>query len=350
MRVIEWQEGSLRFLDQTRLPLEEIFVTTDDEYVVADAIRRLAIRGAPLIGVGAAYGFVLAFNKVTEASKLPAAIERASILLASTRPTAVNLFRALERMKAEAAASMFLPLHEFKLHLLEEALALHREDEAMCRAIGEHGAALLPNAAVVVTHCNTGRLATGGEGTALAVIAKAWELHTLKHVYMDETRPLMQGARLTAWELQRLGIPSTLMTDSTAAFLMQRGLVNAVVVGADRITLNGDVANKVGTYGLAVLAKHHGIPMIVAAPTSTLDFTLANGSEIPIEQRNEKEVTHIGETRIAPVGVEVYSPAFDITPGELISAIVTEQGVMRYPFRDLIERLRPGGTRTLQPA
>ncbi|MBI3110412.1 MAG: S-methyl-5-thioribose-1-phosphate isomerase [Ignavibacteriales bacterium] len=347
MRVIEWREGSLRFLDQTRLPLEEIFVTTDDEYVVADAIKRLAIRGAPLIGIGAAYGFVLALNKVTDASKVPAAIERASILLSSTRPTAVNLFRALERMKAEAAAFMSAPLLEFKLHLLEEALAIHREDEAMCRAIGEHGAALLPNAAVVVTHCNTGRLATGGEGTALAVIAKAWELRTLKHVYMDETRPLMQGARLTAWELKQLGIPSTLMTDSTAAFLMQRGLVNAVVVGADRITLNGDVANKVGTYGLAVLAKHHGIPMIVAAPTSTLDFTLVNGSEIPIEQRNGKEVTHIGETRIAPEGVEVYSPAFDITPGELISAIVTEQGVMQYPFRDPIKRLRPGRSRAL---
>ena len=341
MQVIEWREGTLLFLDQTRLPLEEVVIETDDEHVVADAIKRLALRGAPLIGIAAAYGFVLALNKVSDPSKIPAAIERTSVLLASTRPTAVNLFRALDRMKAAAEASLARPLHEFKIQILNEALALHREDESMCMAIGEYGAQLLPNAAVVVTHCNAGRLATGGKGTALAVIARAWELHKLKHVYMDETRPLMQGARLTAWELQRLGIPATLMTDSTAAFLMQRGLVNAVVVGADRITRNGDTANKVGTYGLAVLAKHHGIPLIVAAPTSTLDFELVNGSEIPIEQRSGREVTHIGGIRIAPEGVDVYSPAFDVTPGELISAIVTEKGVLRYPFRDAIERLRP---------
>lgn len=336
MVVIEWREGTLLFLDQTRLPHEEIIIQTDDELVVADAIKRLALRGAPLIGIAAAYGVVLALNKVTDPRKLPAAVERASVVFASTRPTGVNLFRALDRMKAKAFSSMNVPLNEFKARIEREAVAIHREDEVMCEAIGELGAALLPNAATVITHCNAGRLATGGKGSALAVIARAWELHKLKHVYMDETRPLMQGSRLTAWELKRLGIPATLMTDSTAGFLMQQGGVSAVVVGADRITRNGDVANKVGTYGLAVLAKHHGIPMIVAAPTSTLDFGSERGTEIPIEQRSGREVTHIGDVRIAPEEVEVYAPAFDVTPAGLISAIVTEKGVLRYPFRDAI--------------
>ncbi len=222
---------------------------------------------------------------------------------------------------------------ELRAALLMEAKAIHAEDEEMCRTIGTLGADLLPNASSVLTHCNTGRLATGGDGTAQGIIKTAWELHKLKHVYIDETRPLLQGARLTAWELQRLQIPCTLITDNTAAFLMQQGKVNAIVVGADRITLDGDVANKVGTYGLAVAASYHAIPFYVAAPTSTIDFEMSSGKQIPIEQRAGTEVTSIGGVQVAPAGVNVYSPAFDVTPHELISAIVTEAGVLRSPYR-----------------
>lgn len=342
MKAIEWKNGKVRFLDQRRLPLEEVYVETDDETVVAGAIRTLSIRGAPLIGIAAAYGFFLAFRHLSsyDARSLISLMEKTTNLFAATRPTAVNLFRALQRMRNTVIDSSGSPPEVIQAKLLLLAKKIHAEDEEMCRSIGRLGAELLPNAASVLTHCNTGSLATGGNGTAQSVITTAWELLKLKHVYIDETRPLLQGARLTAWELQKLQIPFTLITDNTAAFLMQRGEVNAVVVGADRITMNGDVANKVGTYGLAVLAKHHGVPFYVAAPTSTIDFEMVKGAEIPIEQRDPAEVTEILGHRIAPTGVHVYSPAFDVTPNELVTAIITEAGVLRYPYRMATEELK----------
>jgi methylthioribose-1-phosphate isomerase len=338
MRSIEWREGKVRFLDQTRLPSEECYVETDDEEVVAQAIRTLSLRGAPLIGIAAAYGFALAFRKTrpSSAASFNATLERVSNLFRSTRPTAVNLFWAIDRMRRVAVEVASNPTEILAERMLAEALRIHEEDAEQCRRIGIAGAELLPNAATVLTHCNTGSLATGGDGTALSVLNAAWQTHKLKHVYVDETRPLLQGARLTTWELQRLGIPFTLITDSTAAFLMQRGAVTTVIVGADRITANGDVANKVGTYGLAVQAHFHNVAFVVAAPTSTFDGTMQSGKEIPIEERSGTEVTEIGGIPIAPAGVEVYSPAFDITPNELVNAIVTEYGVLRAPFRESI--------------
>ncbi|HTY38150.1 MAG TPA: S-methyl-5-thioribose-1-phosphate isomerase [Bacteroidota bacterium] len=342
MRSIEWCNGKVRFLDQSLLPNTERYVETDDETVVAQAIKTLSMRGAPLIGIAAAYGFVLAYdhNPPGDAKTFHSFVERTTHLFVSTRPTAVNLFWAVERMRRIALPLAGQPVAAIHEALLAEAIAIHKEDEEKCRLIGEHGAALLPAAACVLTHCNTGSLATGGDGTAQNVLKTAWELHKLKHVYMDETRPLLQGARLTAWELQQLHIPSTLITDNTAAFLLQQGKVNAIIVGADRITLEGDVANKVGTYNLAVLARHHGVPMYVAAPTTTIDFEMVSGKEIPIEQRSSLEVTRIGAQVVAPAGVDVYSPAFDVTPHELITAIVTDKGVLKPPYRAAIEALK----------
>ena len=342
MRSIAWQDGFVIFLDQTKLPLEEVYVETDDENVLAQAIKSLAIRGAPLLGIAAAYGFALSFNKLkaVDARSLTACIERTTNLFTSTRPTATNLFWAVNAMRHVAIDSAGQPAETIQANILSAAKALHAQDEENCRLIGELGAAILPNAASVLTHCNTGSLATGGDGTAQGILKAAWELHTLKHVYIDETRPLLQGSRLTAWELKKLQIPSTLITDSTAAFLLQQGKVNAIVVGADRITLNGDVANKVGTYGLAVLAQYHNVPFYVAAPTSTIDFEMLTGHEIPIEQRSGTEVTSFGGRQVAPEGVDVYSPAFDITPNELITAIITEKGVLRSPYRTAMDDLK----------
>lgn len=342
MRSIEWRDGKVRFIDQQRLPIEEVYVDTDDEVVVARAIMSLSIRGAPLIGIAASYGFVLAFNKLqsVDAVSLTTCIERTTNLFTSTRPTAINLFWAVNRMRHAAIDSAGQPVDDIRANLLAEAKAIHVEDEEKCRQIGQLGAELLPSAASVLTHCNTGSLATGGDGTAQNILKTAWEQHKLKHVYVDETRPLLQGARLTAWELQRLQIPATLITDGTAAFLLQQEKVNAVVVGADRVTLNGDVANKVGTYGLAVMAKHHGVPFYVAAPTSTIDFEMVTGKEIPIEQRSGREVTNFEGHQIAPAGIDVYAPAFDVTPSELITAIITEKGVLRSPYRTAMDLLK----------
>ena len=341
MRSIEWRDGRVRFLDQSRLPSDEVYVETDNEEVIAQAIRTLSLRGAPLIGIAAAYGFALAFRKAdsSDHASFSAFLERVSNLFRSTRPTAVNLFWAIDRMRRvalETASHDPLTLAE---RMLAEAKTIHKEDAQECRLIGVAGSEILPNAATVLTHCNTGSLATGGDGTALSVVKAAWESHKLKHVYVDETRPLLQGSRLTAWELQRLGIPFTLITDSTAAFLLQLGRVNVAIIGADRIAANGDVANKVGSYGLAVQARYHQVPFIVAAPTSTIDFAMESGREIPIEQRSGTEVTEIAGIRIAPPDVEVYSPAFDITPHELVSAIVTNHGVLRAPYRESIAAL-----------
>jgi len=342
MKSLEWDGGKVRFLDQTRLPVDEIYIETEDERRIGTAIRDLAIRGAPLIGIAAAYAVALAANKC--AAKSPAEIsayfDKVINLLAGTRPTAVNLFWALNRQRRVVEEHKSRGSDQLRAALLDEAFKIHKEDAVMCDTIGQLGAALLPNAATVLTHCNTGSLATGGIGTALGIIRKCWEQHKLKHVYIDETRPLLQGARLTAWELKNDGIPATLLSDSTAGFLMQQGIVNAVVVGADRIASNGDVANKVGTYSLAVLARHHGIPMFVAAPSSTIDFETEEGNGIPIEQRNPKEITEPFGRKVAPDNTAVYSPSFDITPSALIAGIVTEQGVLFRPYETSIAGIR----------
>ncbi len=342
MKSLEWNNGKVRFLDQTRLPADEIYVETDDEWKIGGAIKDLAIRGAPLIGIASAYAVALAANKcpANTPSDISNYFDKVINILAGTRPTAVNLFWALNRQKRVIEENKSRGLEVLKAVLLHEARMIHEEDAAMCVAIGKLGADLLPNAASVLTHCNTGTLATGGIGTALGIIRTSWEQHKLKHVYIDETRPLLQGARLTSWELASDGIPSTLLTDNVAGFLMQQGMVNAVVVGADRIAANGDVGNKVGTYTLAVLAKYHNIPMYVAAPTSTIDFDMKDGKGIPIEQRNSKEVTEPFGKKIAPDDTAVYSPAFDITPSDIVSAIVTEKGVLRKPYEDSIARIR----------
>ncbi len=342
LKSLEWKEGKVRFLDQTRLPVEEFYLETGDQNEIGKAIKCLSIRGAPLIGIAAAYAVALAANNCVEntPSGITGYFDKTINVLAGTRPTAVNLFWALNRQKRVIEENISRGIQEIRNSLLLEAKRIHREDALMCTAMGKLGADLLPNAVTVLTHCNTGSLATGGIGTALGIIRTCWEQHKLKNVYIDETRPLLQGARLTAWELKSDGIPFTLLTDNAAGFLMQQGIVNAVIVGADRIALNGDVANKVGTYSLAVLARFHGIPMYVAAPTSSIDFETKDGKAIPIEQRNPKEVTETFGKKVAPDTTIVYSPAFDITPGDLITAIVTEIGVLKGPYTQSIGTLR----------
>ncbi len=329
---IEWLGSTIRFIDQTRLPLEETTIETDDYRVVAEAIRSLRIRGAPAIGIAAAYGVALAAagSNASAISALSRDVEDASDELASTRPTAVNLFAALKRMRnvMEKAASAA----QARSLLEAEAIAIHREDAEKCRRIGEHGAALVPDPAVILTHCNTGALATGGSGTAQSVITTAARMGKRIRVYAGETRPALQGARLTAWELKRAGIDVTLMTDSTAAAAMRLQHVDLVVVGADRIAANGDTANKIGTYALAVAARHHGIPFYVAAPMTTIDPETASGDQIPIEERSGEEVVQLSGQRIAPSGIRAYAPAFDVTGAGLITAIITEGGVHRPPF------------------
>lgn len=342
MYAIEWMDGKVRFLDQTKLPLEEVYVETSDVQVIADAIKRLAVRGAPLIGVAAAYGVALAVQTMvdTNKSEFSSAIEKAVSLLAATRPTAINLFWALNRMQKIDASHTESSIRLRKDSLIDEARKIHNEDIAMCESIAENGIELLEDDATILTHCNTGALATGGRGTALNVIRKGWELGKVKHVYIDETRPLLQGARLTSWELGKLEITHTLITDSTAALLMHQKKISCVIVGADRIASNGDVANKIGTYSVAVNARYHQIPFFVAAPVSTIDFGLHSGKEIQIEIRDGSEVAQIGDYRLAPPDVDVYAPAFDVTPNELVSAIITDKGIARYPYSKSLDRMR----------
>ena len=329
-RPIEWlPSGKVRYLDQTRLPREEVWIETDDYRVIAQAIRRLEVRGAPLIGVSAAYALALAAHAGED-------IELATQELRDTRPTAVNLSWALDRCQ-RAVAGMADP-RDVREHLTTEAITIHEEDIAANRQIGEHGGALLPLGARVLTHCNAGALATGGYGTALGVIQSAHSAGRIAHVYTNETRPLLQGSRLTAWELARSGIPCTLIVDSAAGSYMTRGLVDAVITGADRITANGDVANKIGTYQVAVLARENGIPFYVAAPTSTIDLSLVSGDDIPIEQRSPIEVTAFRSEIVAPAGVEAGNPAFDVTPGKYVTAIITENGVATPPFEESLSR------------
>ena len=340
LRPIEWlPEGRVRFIDQTRLPREEAWLATADYREVAEAIRHLRVRGAPLIGIAAAYGLALAALAISESepARLLPRLKEAAAELAATRPTAVNLVWALGRMLAAAqgAASG----EAVRRALVEEACHIHEEDIEANRRIGKHGSELLLSNAVLLTHCNAGSLATGGYGTALGVVRSAWERGKLRHVYVTETRPLLQGARLTAWELRRDGIPFTIIVDNAAGSFLRRGQVDAIVVGADRIAANGDVANKIGTYALAVLARENGVPFYIAAPTSTIDLSLASGEAIPIEERSAEEVTSFGGIPMAPQGVTAANPAFDIAPHGSVTAIITENGVARPPYGESLPRL-----------
>ena len=334
-----WQGNSLALLDQTRLPVEEVWNTYTDYRKVADAIRRLVVRGAPAIGVAAAYALCLAAMeyKGQNPEEFQKSMAAASAELAASRPTAVNLFWALDRMGlalgAAGCGAEALPI------LIREAEAIHREDVAMNRAIGAAGAAIVPHGARILTHCNAGAIATGGYGTALGVVRSAFTQGKVEMVYCDETRPLLQGARLTAWELVKDGIPATLITDNMAASLMAQGKIDLVLLGCDRMAANGDFANKIGTYGVAVLAHYHGIPFYSVLPSSTIDLSIPDGSHIPIEQREASEVTHFAGVRTAPEGVGVYNPAFDVTPHRLLTGIITEKGVIHPPFAEqLAER------------
>jgi methylthioribose-1-phosphate isomerase len=329
-RAVEWvggADGFLRLLDQTRLPGEVVYRECRAVGEVWEAIQSLRVRGAPAIGVAAAYGVVLGARSIAgDGTAVRKQVREVAAYLRTSRPTAVNLFWALERMERRAES---LNDSASAATLLEEAHAIADEDRQMCRAIGRHGAELVPGGRGVLTHCNAGSLATAGGGTALSVLYAAAESGRQFRVFVDETRPLLQGARLTAWELLQHGIDVTLICDNMAARVMGEGKVGMVVVGADRIAANGDTANKIGTYGVALLAQAHGIPFYVAAPSSTFDLSLPSGEHIPIEQRDPREVTHGFGTSTAPAGVEVYNPAFDVTPARLIAAIITEKGVIR---------------------
>ncbi|MBV8203056.1 MAG: S-methyl-5-thioribose-1-phosphate isomerase [Acidobacteria bacterium] len=342
---IRWQDGSLRLLDQTRLPDEEVWLDCRTPEQVADAIRRLAVRGAPAIGVAAAYGLALGLATVRDAAELASRFAAVAELLGATRPTAVNLRWAIGRGRAVFDRSAPAGPAAAAGALLAWAHRLAAEDVEINRRIGEHGAALFAAGSRVLTHCNAGALATAGYGTALGVIQSAWDRRGVEMVWVDETRPLLQGARLTAWELGRLGIPFRLVTDSSAGTLLAQGLVDRIVVGADRIAANGDTANKVGTYPLAVLAARHHVPFYVAAPLSTIDRATPNGAGIPIEQRRAEEVTEVFGTRIAPRDTEAVNFAFDVTPHDLITAIVTEAGVLEPPFDRSIARAFAGEDR-----
>jgi methylthioribose-1-phosphate isomerase len=333
---VAWDGEAVVMIDQRRLPHEETYLHCRDHVAVASAIRDMAIRGAPAIGVAAAMGLALsAHGREADAeADLRAAFESAASDLAATRPTAVNLFWAIERMRRCFESHVGSGALALKAALLREALAIEREDIEACRLMGDLGAALLPQKARILTHCNAGALATAGYGTALGIVRSAARLGRLERVFADETRPFLQGARLTAWELTRDGIPTTLVTDGMAGHLMAQGDVNVVVVGADRIAANGDVANKIGTYPLAVLAREHGLPFIVAAPISTIDLATPSGDRIPIEERASEEVTHLGGTRVAAEGVAVRNPAFDVTPARYVSAIVCERGVLTPPYAE----------------
>ncbi|MDZ7369945.1 MAG: S-methyl-5-thioribose-1-phosphate isomerase [candidate division KSB1 bacterium] len=333
LKSVSWHDGKVRILDQTRLPEELVILEISDYYGVIDAIRSLAVRGAPAIGIAAAFGVVLSIWRADEADRptFLMRINRTMDELAAARPTAKNLTWALAQMRSVLTRHLNRPLREIKQALLAEAQRILDDDVQRCKLIGRHGASLLPVRAGVLTHCNTGFLATGGYGTALGIVRAAVESGRKVQVYVDETRPLLQGARLTTFELMEDGIPVTLITDNMAAYVMKKGLIDVVIVGADRIARNGDVANKIGTYGLAVLAKEHKIPFLVAAPLSTFDKDTATGDDIVIEERSGDEVRKIGDRWIAPEDVPVLNPAFDVTPHQLISAIVSEKGVIKFP-------------------
>src|SRR6056297_373857 len=329
---IRWQEDQLTILDQTKLPAAEEYLELETVEEVWDAIRQLKVRGAPAIGIAGAYGFYLGIREFEGDSYSDFLTEcrRMSDYLNSSRPTAVNLSWALNVLVEKVAKQKGLSISDLKKLILQTVISIHDEDRELCKKIGVNGVEIVPDNARVLTHCNTGGLATGQYGTAFSVIYHAHQKGKVKQVWVDETRPLLQGARLTTWELQKANIPHSLIVDSAAGFMMSQGMVDMVITGADRITKNGDVANKIGTYTLSVLAKEHGIPFYIAAPYSTLDMNLDNGSQIEIELRDEKEVTAFNQRATSPEGTKAYNPAFDVTPHQNISAIITEKGVI-YP-------------------
>ena len=329
-RTIEWSNDTVIMIDQTRLPGEEIYNTYSDYKSVAEAIRGMIIRGAPAIGVAAAMGVALGAREIIADTheSFFAQLDNICDVIGRTRPTAVNLFWGIERMKRVAEANRARSLDQIREALKKEAIRVEQEDLTICKNIGKWGATLIPEGATVLTHCNAGGLATAGYGTALGVIRAAHEAGKNIQVFADETRPWLQGARLTAWELMNAGIPTTLISDNMAGFFMNRGEITCCVVGADRIAANGDTANKIGTYSVAVLAHENNIPFYVAAPVSTLDLSLADGSRIPIEERPSSEVTHIKGIAIAPEGIKVRNPSFDVTPARYISGIITENGIV----------------------
>ena len=341
VQTLEWTDSGVRFIDQTKLPTEEAYVICKTYGQVADAIRNMVVRGAPAIGVAAAMGIALGVknSKAETVGELKPEFDRICEVMGDTRPTAVNLFWAIRRMREKFELLRVRSLPQLKQALIEEAQRMHAEDIAANQAMGRHGATLMPASGGVLTHCNAGALATCGYGTALGVIRAAVEQGKHIHVYADETRPFLQGSRLTAWELMKDGIPTTVISDNMAGAMMKQGKIGAIVVGADRIAANGDVANKIGTYMLAVLAKEHGIPFYVAAPFSTVDLDTPDGSSIPIEQRNPREVTHMAGKQMVPDGIGVENPAFDVTPAKYVSAIVTEKGIARAPYGESLRKL-----------
>lgn len=341
IQTLEWTDKGVRFLDQTKLPTEETYVTATTYQQVADAIRTMVVRGAPAIGVAAGMGIALGVknSKAETVGDLKKDFDQICSAIGETRPTAVNLFWAIRRMQEKFEMLRIRPISQIKQAMVEEAQRMHAEDIAANQAMGRHGATLMPASGGVLTHCNAGALATAGYGTALGVIRAAVEQGKKIHVYADETRPFLQGSRLTAWELMKDGIPTTVISDNMAGAMMSGGKIGAIVVGADRIAANGDVANKIGTYTVAVLAKEHGIPFYVAAPISTVDLATSDGSGIPIENRNVKEVSHIAGKQMVPDGVEIENPAFDVTPAKYVTAIITERGIARAPYQDSLRRL-----------
>jgi methylthioribose-1-phosphate isomerase len=341
IKTLEWTDSGVRFIDQTKLPTEESYITCTSCDEVAGAIRNMVVRGAPAIGVAAAMGIALGVknSEAESVAELEREFDRYCESIRATRPTAVNLFWAIRRMQAKFNAIRSHPLRHLKQALVEEAQRMYAEDIAANQAMGRFGATLMPATGGVLTHCNAGALATCGYGTALGVIRAAIEQGKKIQVYADETRPFLQGSRLTAWELVKDGIPTTVISDSMAGSMMRLGKIHATVVGADRIAANGDVANKIGTYSVAVLAKEHGVPFYVAAPFSTIDMDTPDGGKIPIEQRSMQEITHIAGKAIAPEGVAVENPAFDVTPAKYVTCIVTERGIARPPYAESLAKL-----------
>jgi methylthioribose-1-phosphate isomerase len=341
IQTLEWTSSGVVFIDQTKLPTEEVYVTCTTHQQVADAIRNMIVRGAPAIGVAAAMGIAIGIQKsqANNIADLRKEFHHICENMGQTRPTAVNLFWAIRRMTGKFESLSNKPIAQIQQAMIEEAQRMHAEDIAANQAMGRHGATLMPASGGVLTHCNAGALATAGYGTALGVIRAAVEAGKKIHVYADETRPFLQGSRLTAWELMKDGIPTTVISDNMAGVMMQKGKIGAIVVGADRIAANGDVANKVGTYTVAVLAKENNIPFYVAAPLSTVDLEASDGSKIPIEQRDKREVSHIAGKQMTPDGVGIENPAFDVTPAKYVTAIITERGIARAPYQQSLSDL-----------
>lgn len=346
-KTIEWKQDHILILDQRRLPHEVHYLVCKDASSVAMAIKTLAIRGAPAIGVASAMGIALAAekSKSRENRSFIQEVERVCNEMSQTRPTAINLFWAVNRMRKILKKASEDGVEKTKVNLVKEALKIYKEDLEVNQKIGKFGRGLIHEGDGILTHCNAGALATAGYGTALGVIYAAWEEGKRFQVFVDETRPLLQGCRLTAWELIQEKIPVTVITDNMAGALMSRGSIQLVLVGADRITRNGDTANKIGTYGLAILSKYHGIPFYIAAPTSTFDLSLASGRDIPIEERGTEEVTHFQGIPIAPKGARAFNPAFDITPHRLIHGMITEKGIIRKPFLNNLKKILPSNSK-----